>query len=321
MCVFAPVLISVRLDSLFNVFVPLWWIWLCVFAPVLISVRPGSLLPVLHGTYRSGRHTFWQWRHLQEWAYLCRVPLAMPRRYAPAPGCAFPPTGSKTDMTRHLKKHDHCPCKRAGWTVGKALDPASITRKTDTSKSRASVTSVVSSAPASGQSGQTVAEGVPFNVVRQGIYVGKPNGEWSGMSLAGAPLISGPDEAAVLKFGCSDNCAKRVAEHQRSYKGFKLLAWFPTQDYRGAEAAVRSWLQVNSLLAHGVNSNKASMDTELVLVNTDEELDTLKQFMEQASTAQAAVFNHQAMEEIKLKTLQVELEIMKFRVQHNLPVA
>lgn len=142
-------------------------------------------------------------------------------------------------------------------------------------------------------------------LVGKGVYVGVPNGEWSSMRLAGAPL-QGPGTSAVLKFGCSDNCVKRVTEHQRTYKGFKLLAWFAADDPRAAEAAVKAWLQVHSLLAHGVNSHKAKMDTELVLVGNDGELEALKRCMARHAASQT-----------KLRELELELEILKFKAAHD----
>lgn len=252
----------------------------------------------------------------------------MPRRYKPAAGCSFSGSMFKNDMVRHLAKTAWCPCKSAGWTISRSLDASSVTRKSAvcpeasepqsepatstvaapaTFADTAPVSSAVA-APGAGQHWYMPPAELSDELVGKGIYVGLPNGEWSSMRLAGAPL-QGPGTSAVLKFGCSDNCVKRVTEHQRTYKGFKLLAWFSADDPRAAEAAVKAWLQVHSLLAHGVNSHKATMDTELVLVHNDGELEALKRCMARHAAGPPS--------HTKLRTLELELEILKLKAAHD----
>lgn len=388
----------------------------------------------------------------------------MPRLYRPAPGCGFPPSDRKKDIERHLLRKGHCPCKDAGWTAARALDPETVTRHTATSRGHAvaEVQPVPPAAPSQVAPAQfappllhalTAADGRPvvelrtsdgyvnatrmcqaagkqftdfrrldstqsfwtslsiktgipvmdltkvhhggadpgtwvhsqvaimlamwcsphFGVavtdlvirysrgevtteesqqvaaglqeaagptpgwerpagltdvpVKRGIYIGRPNGTWSNLTTPGQVPVVLPEGAALLKFGSSEDCVRRVKEHQNGYRGFELWSWQPTDDYRLSESALRNRLQLDNRLVQGLNSNKPTgKDTELVLVRSEAEFLDIQQLMSGYAAAAPASLS---MEEVKLKQLELteptrrlelEFQILRYRVEHGLPV-
>ena len=172
--------------------------------------------------------------------------------------------------------------------------------------------------------------------VRRGVYIGRPSGEWSQLTTPGQVPVALPEGAAVLKFGSSEYCARRVKEHQNGYKGFEVWGWQPADDYRLSESSFRQRLQMDNRLVQGVNSNRPTgRDTELVVVRSEAEFMEIHQLMSgYAAVAPASL----AMEEIKLKQmelteptrrlelteptrrLELEFQILRYRVEHGLPV-
>ena len=388
----------------------------------------------------------------------------MPRLYRAAPGCGFPPSHKKKDIARHLLRKGRCPCKDVGWTAARALDQASVTRQTATSRgdqppalttqappilhaltaadgrpvvelrtsdgyvnatrmchaagkmwanfqmlkeaadlfavlevklaltsldlakvqhggaspgtwvhpqvavrlaiwcspefgvavtdlvlrySRGEVTAEESQRVAAGLQASTVPTAPPAQTlerptgltdvpVRRGVYIGRPSGEWSQLTTPGQVPVALSGGAAVLKFGSSEDCVRRVKEHQNGYKGFEVWGWQPADDYRLSESSFRQRLQMDNRLVQGVNSNRPTgRDTELVVVRSEAEFMEIHQLMSgYAAVAPASL----AMEEIKLKQmelteptrrlelteptrrLELEFQILRYRVEHGLPV-
>ena len=130
----------------------------------------------------------------------------------------------------------------------------------------------------------TPADDLYSEPVTRGIYLGRPSGTWTQLTASGQDALDLPPGSAVLKFGCSENCSYRVHQHRRAYKGFELLAFQPTADHKLSEDILRNHLRVSDRLMKGLNSNKQSVDTELVLVQNGGELAQLQEFMAKAAT-------------------------------------
>lgn len=260
----------------------------------------------------------------------------MPRRYRSAPGCPFPEVTHRNDIARHLRKKAWCPCKDAAWTVRKALDEASVTRQTRLDDSHVSQTTPVTQHTRVDDSHVSQPWTAPARtmdilsseLVRQGVYIGRPCGIWTELTTSGQPDRLPVAHATVLKFGCSDDCVKRVNEHQRTYKGFELLAWYPTCDYRRAESKFRTQLQMSGRLAHGWNSNKNATDKELVLAESEEDLAAVQRTLLRCAgeapvsmdinTTELRLEEHRTRQlEHRTRQLELELELARFRAAHR----
>lgn len=143
-------------------------------------------------------------------------------------------------------------------------------------------------------------------VVEKGVYIGRPNGEWTELTTPGQVAVHLPDGAVVLKFGCSDKCPRRVSDHQRDYKGFQLLYWKAADDCRAGENFLREALRMENRLVQGTNSNKGKPDKELVIVRDSEEYQKLKDDVDKCTTL-CREDGQQSLKHLELTIKQLEM--------------
>lgn len=171
--------------------------------------------------------------------------------------------------------------------------------------------------------------GIGENNVDKGVYLGRPNGTWTQLKLPGDIDVDTSEDHVILKLGCSDKCGQRVAGHQRDYKGFELLVLLPSDDCRMSEEALKTSLRNENRLLRGWNSNKQSIDTELVMVRSNADLAELHKVMlkhtslsfpnmaaEEMKLRQASEMTKQAQE--KTKQLEMELRILKYKKKNGI---
>lgn len=183
-------------------------------------------------------------------------------------------------------------------------------------------------AESSGERLQLNASSDIQETVERGIYIGRPNGDWTSLTTPGQVSIQVPEDGVVLKFGCSENCSRRIAEHQRDYKGFHLLDWKSTNDCRASENSLRNSLRMENKLVQGINSNKQKPEKELVIVRSVQEYEKLRDDMckhaeedvcmrhMELVTKQMELTTQQMTETTKQK--QIDFDILKFKQEHGL---
>lgn len=137
------------------------------------------------------------------------------------------------------------------------------------------------------------------------------------------PEIELSIEDIVIKFGSTKDPGSRMPKHNKDFGGFTLLDSIVSDNPVDIEDKIREWLKINNRLIRGKTENKNTTDTELFVVKSQSDYETIVKIANVFAEEQKKKIHERASYEMDLERQRLEhekesvlmqREIMRLRV-------